>query len=49
MGAAGVNMGTRFIATKEAPVHDSVKKAIIAASELDTRLVMCVLRNTKEC
>src|SRR6266478_7486689 len=42
-----MNMGTRFIATKEAPVHDNVKKAIIAASELDTRLVMRPLRNTE--
>jgi NADH:quinone reductase (non-electrogenic) len=47
MGAAGMNMGTRFIATKEAPVHDNVKQAIIAASELDTRLVMRALRNTE--
>ena len=41
-----MNMGTRFIATKEAPVHDNVKAAIVAASELDTRLVMRPLRNT---
>src|ERR1700693_5696378 len=47
MGAAGINMGTRFIATKEAPVHDNVKKALVAASELDTRLVMRPLRNTE--
>src|ERR1700730_11923789 len=47
MGAAGMNMGTRFIATKEAPVHDNVKKALVAASELDTRLVMRALRNTE--
>ncbi|MCG8694741.1 MAG: nitronate monooxygenase, partial [Minwuiales bacterium] len=40
-------MGTRFIATKEAPVHDNVKQAIVAASELDTRLVMRPLRNTE--
>lgn len=40
MGAEGMNMGTRFIATKEAPVHDKVKQAILDASELDTRLVM---------
>src|SRR5690606_15694155 len=39
MGADGINMGTRFIATKEAPVHEKVKQAIVAASELDTRLV----------
>jgi nitronate monooxygenase len=42
-----MNMGTRFIATKEAPVHDNVKQAIVAASELDTRLVMRPLRNTE--
>jgi NADH:quinone reductase (non-electrogenic) len=47
MGAAGMNMGTRFIATKEAPVHENVKKALVAASELDTRLVMRSLRNTE--
>lgn len=46
-GAAGMNMGTRFIATQEAPVHDNVKQAILAASELDTRLVMRPLRNTE--
>ncbi len=47
LGAEGMNMGTRFIATKEAPVHDRVKQAIVAASELDTRLVMRPLRNTE--
>jgi nitronate monooxygenase len=47
MGAEGMNMGTRFIATKEAPVHPRVKDAILAASELDTRLVMRPLRNTE--
>src|SRR5487761_2184670 len=47
MGAEGMNMGTRFIATKEAPVHENVKLAIVAASELDTRLVMRPLRNTE--
>ena len=47
LGADGMNMGTRFIATKEAPVHDNVKQAIVAASELDTRLVMRPLRNTE--
>ena len=40
-------MGTRFIATKEAPVHHNVKQAIVDASELDTRLVMRPLRNTE--
>jgi Dioxygenases related to 2-nitropropane dioxygenase len=47
LGAEGINMGTRFIATQEAPVHENVKKAIVAASELDTRLVMRPLRNTE--
>jgi NADH:quinone reductase (non-electrogenic) len=47
MGASGMNMGTRFIATKEAPVHERVKQAIVAASELDTRLIMRALRNTE--
>jgi nitronate monooxygenase len=47
MGAAGMNMGTRFIATKEAPVHDNVKQALVRATELDTVLVMRALRNTE--
>jgi nitronate monooxygenase len=47
LGADGINMGTRFIATKEAPVHENVKKALVAASELDTRLIMRPLRNTE--
>lgn len=47
LGAEGINMGTRFIATQEAPVHQNVKEAIVAASELDTRLVMRPLRNTE--
>lgn len=47
LGAEGMNMGTRFIATKEAPVHENVKQAILQATELDTRLVMRPLRNTE--
>jgi NAD(P)H-dependent flavin oxidoreductase YrpB (nitropropane dioxygenase family) len=47
LGADGMNMGTRFIATKEAPVHENVKKAILAAKEIDTRLVMRPLKNTE--
>jgi NAD(P)H-dependent flavin oxidoreductase YrpB (nitropropane dioxygenase family) len=47
MGADGMNMGTRFIATKEAPVHPNVKQALVDASELDTRLIMRGLRNTE--
>jgi NAD(P)H-dependent flavin oxidoreductase YrpB (nitropropane dioxygenase family) len=47
LGADGMNMGTRFIATKEAPVHENVKKALVAANELQTRLIMRPLRNTE--
>lgn len=47
LGADGINMGTRFMATKEAPIHENVKKALVAATELDTRLVMRSLRNTE--
>ena len=47
LGAEGMNMGTRFIATKDAPVHENVKKAIVNASELDTRLIMRSLTNTE--
>ncbi|MHC2409315.1 NAD(P)H-dependent flavin oxidoreductase YrpB (nitropropane dioxygenase family) [Bradyrhizobium diazoefficiens] len=47
LGAAGMNMGTRFIATKEAPAHQNVKNALVAATELDTRLIMRSLRNTE--
>jgi nitronate monooxygenase len=47
LGADGVNMGTRFIATKEAPVHQNVKDALVKASELDTTLIMRPLRNTE--
>lgn len=47
LGADGINMGTRFLATREAPVHENVKRAIVAASERDTRLIMRPLRNTE--
>jgi NAD(P)H-dependent flavin oxidoreductase YrpB (nitropropane dioxygenase family) len=47
LGAEAINMGTRFIATQEAPVHEHVKQALVAASELDTRLIMRPLRNTE--
>src|SRR5712672_1305955 len=47
MGASGMSMGTRFIATKDAPVHQNVKDAIVNASELDTTLIMRALRNTE--
>src|SRR5947209_7425584 len=47
LGAGGMNVRPRFIATKEAPVHENVKRALVAASELDTRLIMRKLRNTE--
>jgi len=47
LGAEGMNMGTRFIATKEAPVHENVKRALVDADELQTRLIMRPLRNTE--
>ena len=47
LGADGINMGTRFIATREAPVHDNVKRALVEADELQTRLIMRPLRNTE--
>jgi len=47
LGADGMNMGTRFVATKEAPVHENVKQALIHHGERDTRLIMRTLRNTE--
>jgi nitronate monooxygenase len=47
LGASGINLGTRFVATQDAPVHQNVKDALVAATELDTRLVMRPLRNTE--
>ena len=47
LGAGGISMGTRFLATREAPVHQNVKQALLKATELDTRLIMRSLRNTE--
>lgn len=47
LGAEGMNMGTRFIATTDAPVHDNVKRALVEADERQTRLIMRNLRNTE--
>ena len=47
LGADGMNMGTRFVATREAPVHENVKLALIRHGETDTRLIMRSLRNTE--
>jgi NAD(P)H-dependent flavin oxidoreductase YrpB (nitropropane dioxygenase family) len=46
LGAHGVNMGTRFCATREAPIHDNIKQALVRASERETRLIFRSLRNT---
>jgi len=46
MGAEGINMGTRFMVTKEAPIHEKVKQAMVDASELDTSLIYRSLSNT---
>jgi NADH:quinone reductase (non-electrogenic) len=46
LGADGVNMGTRFMATKEAPIHQNVKDQIVANDERSTDLIFRTLRNT---
>ncbi|MCA0240040.1 MAG: nitronate monooxygenase family protein [Proteobacteria bacterium] len=46
LGAEGINMGTRFVATREAPVHEGIKQALVAARETDTRLMFRTLRNS---
>ncbi len=46
LGAEAVNMGTRFVATREAPVHENMKKAMVAADERQTTLILRSLRNT---
>jgi len=46
LGAEGINMGTRFMATKEAPIHDTVKQRLVDAGERDSILIMRALRNT---
>eukprot|EP01061_Rhynchopus_euleeides_P030671 TRINITY_DN50921_c0_g1_i1.p1 TRINITY_DN50921_c0_g1~~TRINITY_DN50921_c0_g1_i1.p1 ORF type:complete len:333 (+),score=148.71 TRINITY_DN50921_c0_g1_i1:60-1058(+) len=47
MGACGINMGTRFMATKEAPIHDNIKQAMVKADERSTTLVLRSLKNTE--
>ncbi|WP_285411180.1 nitronate monooxygenase family protein [Variovorax sp. efr-133-TYG-130] len=46
LGAEGVNMGTRFVCTQEAPVHDAIKQALVNGSERDTRLIFRSMGNT---
>jgi nitronate monooxygenase len=49
LGADAVNMGTRFMATTEAPIHENVKKQIVANNERDTAVVFRKFRNTARC
>jgi nitronate monooxygenase len=49
LGAEGVNMGTRFCATKEAPMHENVKQMMVAKTERDTNLIFRTLHNTARC
>jgi NAD(P)H-dependent flavin oxidoreductase YrpB (nitropropane dioxygenase family) len=46
LGADGINMGTRFMATKEAPIHESVKQKLVASDERQTSLIFRTMRNT---
>ncbi|WP_323122936.1 NAD(P)H-dependent flavin oxidoreductase [Burkholderia alba] len=46
LGAEGVNMGTRFCVTREAPIHDNIKQAMVRGSERDTALIFRTLKNT---
>jgi NADH:quinone reductase (non-electrogenic) len=46
LGAEGVNMGTRFMTTREAPIHENIKRALISATERDTNLIYRTLHNT---
>lgn len=46
LGAEGVNMGTRFCATVEAPIHPAIKEALVDANERETTLILRTLRNT---
>lgn len=46
MGAEGINMGTRFMLTREAPVHAAVKARLVSAGERDTNLILRTMKNT---
>jgi len=46
LGAQGINMGTRFMCTREAPIHDNIKQALVKAGERDTNLILRTMRNT---
>ena len=46
LGADAMNMGTRFMATREAPIHDNIKQRLVEATERDTALIFRTMRNT---
>jgi len=46
LGADAINMGTRFMATREAPIHENVKRKLVEAGERDTALIFRTMRNT---
>lgn len=46
LGAEGINMGTRFMCTIEAPIHQNIKESIVKAQETDTELVLRRWKNT---
>jgi nitronate monooxygenase len=46
LGAEGINMGTRFCVTQEAPIHEDIKRRLVEADELSTTLILRSLRNT---
>jgi nitronate monooxygenase len=46
LGAEGITMGTRFMLTREAPIHEAIKQAVVQGSERDTTLIFRALRNT---
>src|SRR5690606_1933146 len=46
LGAQGINMGTRFMCTKESPIHQRVKEAIVSQTEYDTRIILRSFRNS---
>jgi nitronate monooxygenase len=46
LGADGINMGTRFIATREAPVHENIKQKLVEMNETQTSLIFRTFRNT---
>ncbi len=46
LGAQGINMGTRFMITREAPIHDNIKQALVKAGERDTQLMFRTMHNT---